>query len=173
VSQCTLIDDRDGDNNNSDGFFGSAGSSIRDSLISTSDDAIKVYQDITIENVIIRQHRNGAALQLGWDQSNSAATAKITNLTIEGVDPEDLYNMAPITWEAGGRGVRNLFIDGLRVQMKGKVYSEDTGIWAPVGLLESKPTECTLNMTVKRAELNGLPLGIRRSRGEISIEPQP
>jgi hypothetical protein len=43
VSRCNLIDTRKGDNNNSDGFIGAAGSTITDSLISTSDDGIKVY----------------------------------------------------------------------------------------------------------------------------------
>jgi hypothetical protein len=65
VANCSLLDTRKGDNNNSDGFIGAGGSSIRDSLISTSDDAIKIYHDITIANVTIEQHRNGAPFNLG------------------------------------------------------------------------------------------------------------
>jgi hypothetical protein len=43
VNDCNLVDTRPGDNNNSDGFIGAAGSSIRNSFISTSDDRIKIY----------------------------------------------------------------------------------------------------------------------------------
>lgn len=48
VSRCDLLDTRPGHNNNSDGFIGSAGSTISDCFISTGDDAIKAYHDITM-----------------------------------------------------------------------------------------------------------------------------
>jgi len=95
VSRCRLVDTRPGDNNNSDGFAGAAGSTLTDTFISTSDDAIKVYRDMTVRNVTIEQRRNGAPIQLGWGGEPGPAKVTIENLTIRGVDPQGLYNMAP------------------------------------------------------------------------------
>ncbi len=145
VDECDLLDTRGGDNNNSDGFIGAAGSSIRNSFISTSDDAIKIYHDITIENVVIEQHRNGAPLQLGWGGENDTATATIKNLEIRGIASDGLYNLAPLTWVNGQQGVRNINIDGLTIDLKGKIYNTENDAWQPVGLMMVKPSQCTLN----------------------------
>ena len=169
VSDCDLLDTRDGDNNNSDGFIGAAGSSIRNSLISTSDDSIKVYHDITIENVTIEQHRNGAPIQFGWGGETGRARATIRNLTIRGVDPEDRYNMAPFTWEAGTTGRRDVTVTGLRIDLAGSMYIEESMQWAPIGLFELKPRDCILNLTAT-GTATGLPEGIRNTRGLIRIE---
>ena len=106
VSHCNLLDRRSGHNNNSDGFIGAAGSSIKDCFISTGDDAIKVYHDMTIRDVVIEHHRNGAPIQFGWGGESGSAKADIENLTIKGMSPDGLYNMAPFTWEAGSSGTR-------------------------------------------------------------------
>lgn len=169
VDQCDLIDDREGDNNNSDGFLGSAGSSIRNSLISTSDDGIKVYHDITIENVIIEQHRNGAPLQFGWWDENDAVTATIGNLTIRGVQADGHYNMAPFTWENGQHGKRNVLIDGLDVDVPGQLYDEATGTWLPMGLVELKPVGCEFRLEAKNARLRELGAGVRKTPGRITV----
>jgi hypothetical protein len=171
VDGCDLLDTRGGDNNNSDGFLGAAGSSIRNSFISTSDDAIKVYNDITIENVTIEQHRNGAPLQFGWSGENDTATATIKNLTIRGVASDSNYNMAPLTWVAGERGVRNITIDGLTIDLQGKIYNETNDTWQPIGLMSIKPDQCTLNLTVNGAKTGGLPLGVNAAKGSVRIEP--
>ncbi|MEY2598578.1 MAG: hypothetical protein RLZZ142_837 [Verrucomicrobiota bacterium] len=169
VSRCNLIDTRPGDHNNSDGFVGAAGSTITDSLISTSDDGIKVYQDITIRNVTIEQHRNGAAIQFGWGGESGAAKAVIEDLTIRGVDAQQLYNMAPFTWEGGSTGSREVTVRGLRVDLAGKLYDESAQRWVPMGLFELKPKGCTLDMTIQNAEVNGLGLGIRHTRGTLKV----
>jgi hypothetical protein len=169
VSRCNLIDTRKGDNNNSDGFIGAAGSTITDSLISTSDDGIKVYWDITIKNVIIEQHRNGAPVQFGWGGETKPAKATIENLTIKGVDPQQQYNMAPFTWEGGTTGSREVKVTGLKVILPGKLYDEDVKSWSPMGLFELKPKGCTLNMTIVDAEVDGLGLGIRNTLGTITM----
>lgn len=170
VSDCNLVDTRDGDNNNSDGFIGSAGSSIRRSLISTADDAIKVYQDITIENVTIEQHRNGAPIQFGWGGESGTATANIRNLTIKGVDSEGLYNMAPFTWEGGTSGTRIVNLDGFTVSVDGKMYLEQKDEWVRVGLFELKPEDCTLEFNATGAVLAGISDGLIRTRGRIEID---
>jgi hypothetical protein len=169
VSRCNLIDTREGDNNNSDGFIGAAGSTIADSLISTSDDGIKVYRDMNIKNVIIEQRRNGAPIQFGWGGESEPAKATIENLTIKGVDPQQLYNMAPFTWEGGTTGSREVTITGLKVILPGKLYDESSKSWQPMGLFELKPKGCTLNITIVDAEVNGLGIGIRNTLGTLTL----
>jgi hypothetical protein len=173
VSHCKLLDRRAGHNNNSDGFIGSAGSSITDSFISTGDDAIKAYQDITIRNVVIEHHRNGAPIQLGWGGENAPAKVQIENFTIKGVSPDGLYNMAPITWEAGSTGVRDISIRGLTVNGRGKLYDEESRSWLPFGLFELKPKSCTANITITQLGLEPMNLGVRRTAGIITIDGKP
>ncbi|MFM8891107.1 MAG: hypothetical protein ACKOTB_05675 [Planctomycetia bacterium] len=170
VDSCSLLDTRTGDRNNSDGFAGARGSSISRSFISTGDDAIKVYHDITINDVTIEQHRNGAALQFGWGGESRSVTAAIRNLVIRGVDPEHRYNMAPLTWERGSGGTRNVTIDGLEVITSGEMYDEERKTWNPVGLLEVKPRECEFNLRVTNASLHGLLRGTCNATGTVSIE---
>lgn len=173
VEKCNLIDARKGDNNNSDGFVGAAGSSITDSLISTSDDGIKVYRDITIRNVRIEQHRNGSPIQFGWGGESGTARADISDLTIVGVDPEGLYNMAPLTWEAGTKGVREVVVDGLKVKVNGKVYDRERKEWQALGLLALKPESCTLNLMIRNGEIDVLGRSVIRTSGKVVINGEP
>lgn len=169
LSQCDLLDTRPGNNNNSDGFIGAAGSSIRDTFISTSDDAIKVYNDITIENVTIEQHRNGAALQLGWGGETGTVAAHIRNLSIRGIDPDKRYNMAPITWEQGTTGSRTLLVDGLFVQMEGEMYAEREDQWVAAGLFELKPRGCIFTMRADNVDIRTSDYGLRTTPGVVTI----
>lgn len=170
VSQCDLVDTRLGQNNNSDGFIGSAGSTISDCFISTGDDAIKAYHDVVIRNVTIEQHRNGAPIQFGWGGERGHAKVDIENLTIKGASKDGLYNMAPFTWEAGNQGVREVTIKGLNVHLTGKLYDETAQRWLPIGLFELKPTHCTVNFTATGADIGPLLPGIRQTRGTITID---
>lgn len=170
VDSCSLLDTREGDTNNSDGFAGAQGSSISNCLISTGDDGIKVYNDITIDAVTIEHHRNGAPLQFGWGEDSRHVTAVVRNLTIRGADPDKRYNMAPLTWERGRDGTRHVTIDGLEVIASGEVYDEERKAWRPIGLLEVKPRECEFNLDVTNARLHGLPVGECRARGRVRIE---
>lgn len=169
VRRCNLIDTRPGDNNNSDGFAGAAGSSIRDTLISTSDDAIKVYNDITIQGVTIEQHRNGAPIQLGWGGQATRVTARIRDLTIRGVDPERRYNMAPFTWERGNGGTRDLDVDGLVVDLEGSMFDEAAGRWVAAGLFELKPSTGTFHLRAANARIRVPDYGLRTTPGTVSI----
>ncbi|MGB7344065.1 MAG: hypothetical protein WBD20_07615 [Pirellulaceae bacterium] len=169
VDSCSLLDTRTGNNNNSDGFAGAGGSSVRNSLISTADDGIKIYHDIAIENTTIEQHRNGAPLQFGWGGEAETVSAQIKGLVIRGVDRENRYNMAPMTWERGKNSVCNVLIDGLEVSIKGEVFNEEEMEWRPIGLFELKPSDCEFNLEVNSAKLNGLPLGLRKTKGTIEI----
>ncbi len=169
VLQCDLLDTRLGQNNNSDGFIGSAGSTISDCFISTGDDAIKAYRDVVIRKVTIEQHRNGAPIQFGWGGESGHAKVEIEDLTIKGVSKNGLYNMAPFTWEGGSDGVREVTIKGLKVNLAGKLYDEATHRWLPVGLFALKPAQCTVNLTATGADVGLLQLGFRQTRGTIII----
>ncbi|MRR31548.1 hypothetical protein EG834_14755 [bacterium] len=173
VSQCNLLDTRKGDNNNSDGFIGASGSSIADSFISTSDDGIKIYHDMTVRNVTIEQRRNGAPIQFGWGGSSGSAKATILNLTIKGIDPGGRYNMAPFTWEAGTAGQREVIVKGLQVNVDGVLYDERRQTWRKMGLFELKPPGCSLNLTITDAQIRGLDRGIRNTQGVISVNGNP
>ncbi len=169
VSQCDLLDTRPGQNNNSDGFIGSAGSTISDCFISTGDDAIKAYHDMVIRNVTIEHHRNGAPIQFGWGGEEGRAKVEVEGLAIKGVSKDGLYNMAPFTWEGGSGGVRDVAIKGLTIDLAGKLYDEAASRWVPAGLFELKPAQCTLNFTVTGAETGLLEPGVRKTRGTIII----
>jgi len=169
VSQCDILDTRPGQNNNSDGFVGSAGSSISDCLISTGDDAIKAYHDMVIRNVTIEHHRNGAPIQFGWGGEGGRAKVEIENLTIKGASKDGLYNMAPFTWEAGSEGMRDVSIKGLKIEISGKLYDEATMSWLLMGLFELKPAKCTLNISATGADIGLLETGVRKTRGTITI----
>lgn len=170
VSGCNLLDTRPGQNNNSDGFIGANGSTISDSFISTGDDGIKVYHDITIRNVVIEHHRNGAPIQFGWGGEGGHAKATIENLTIKGVSRDNRYNMAPFTWERGSNNTREVTIRGLNVETTGQFYDEETKHWLPIGLFELKPKSCTLNLNITGANIGALSHGIRHTLGVISID---
>ena len=169
VSRCNLLDRRAGQNNNSDGFIGASGSTITDSFISTGDDGIKVYHDMTIRSVVIEQHRNGAPIQFGWGGESGRAKAVIENLTIKGVSPDGLYNMAPFTWESGNVGTRDVTISNLSVSVTGKLFDEESRSWLPMGLFELKPKTCTLNLSATGVDIGRLGSGIRRTAGLITL----
>lgn len=170
VARCKLVDSRAGHNNNSDGFIGSDGSTITDSFISTGDDAIKAYRDITIRNVVIEHRRNGAPIQFGWGGDCGRSKATIENLTIKGVSPDKHYNMAPFTWEDGSSGTRDVTVRGLKVETSGTLWDERRRNWVPVGLLELKPSSCTMNFSITRAELGDVGDGVFHTKGVVVID---
>lgn len=169
LSQCDLLDYRGGQNNNSDGFVGASGSTISDCFISTGDDAIKIYHDISIRNVTIEQHRNGAAIQFGWGGETGPAKATIEGLTIRGVSSDGRYNMAPFSWVAGSNGCREVTIRGLTVAVAGQLYDAQAKHWMPIGLFQVKPTSCSLCLTATEANVCGLKWGTWKTRGRITI----
>jgi hypothetical protein len=169
VSRCDLLDDRPGSNNNSDGFVGANGSTLTDCFISTGDDAIKVYHDITVRNVTVEQHRNGAPLQFGWGGENLRVKAVIEGLTIKGASPDRRYNMAPLTWVAGSNGCSEVAVRGLKVTTGGDLYDPQTRRWIPLALLSVRPPSCTLRLTATDADVGGLAWRAQNSRGRIIL----
>lgn len=67
---------------NSDGFGAGTGSIIRNSKIDTWDDAIKLYRNMTVENVTIIHNSNGAPFQLGWGDGNPTSEHTLKNVLV-------------------------------------------------------------------------------------------
>lgn len=79
VERVDLIDTRN--QVTTDGLLGGDGTVVRDVFIDTYDDAIKIYgKNWVIEDVTIKQGKNGAAIQFGWGRDTGSAA--IRNLTV-------------------------------------------------------------------------------------------
>lgn len=66
---------------NSDGVSAGKDSEIKNCKFDTWDDSIKLYKDMTVENVTIVQNGNGAAFQFGWG-SKPSTTHTLKNILI-------------------------------------------------------------------------------------------
>ena len=142
VQHVKMIDDRGGDQNNSDGFIGANGSSLRDVYFDLGDDTIKLYRDMTIEDVEINMQHNGAPIQIGWnDDNNGDVTATIKNLKITG-NQEDGYNLAVFSWvNENHTKTVDLTIDGLYVEVP------------EAALFKLSPPNATANFTFNNANI--------------------
>lgn len=78
------IDNRGGWHNHSDGIQAADRSTVRDCYMETGDDAIKVYNEILVENTTIRMIQNTVPIQLGWGSYGNNARGVFRNLTIIG-----------------------------------------------------------------------------------------
>lgn len=108
------IDDRGGWHNHSDGIQAGKGSTVRNCHLETGDDAIKVYNDILVENTTIRMIQNCVPIQLGWGDYGDGAKGVFRNVTIIG----DWGRGRPPAVIEGTRGRyrKALEIEGLRVE---------------------------------------------------------
>jgi hypothetical protein len=158
VDNVSLIDDRGGDQNNSDGFVGGNGSTIKNSYIRTGDDAIKLYFDMTIEDVTIDMEHNGAPIQFGWNNEQSQVRGTIRGLTVRGVSRDGRYNRGVFSWVQnhvnGAR--RSVTIEGLDVDVPGG------------DLFELRPTNGSVDMDITDADIAVRGYG-RKNAGTLLI----
>lgn len=113
IENVTIRDNRRAET--TDGIGGGDGTVIKNVLIDTHDDAIKIYHhNMHIEDVTIVHNENGSPIQLGW--SGEDGSARIKNLTIIGNSQH--YNMAIFT-RASTKSKRHytstIHLDGLTV----------------------------------------------------------
>ena len=158
VQHVKMIDDRGGDQNNSDGFIGANGSSLRDVYFDLGDDTIKLYRDMTIEDVEINMQHNGAPIQIGWnDDNNGDVTATIKNLKITG-SQEDGYNLAVFSWvNENHTKTVDLTIDGLYIEVP------------KAALFKLSPPNATANFTFNNANILTAIYGAVAPSGNIVI----
>lgn len=109
-----VIDNRGGRYNNSDGFGGAKGSTVKNCYFETGEDVIKIYADILVENTTIKMIEFAVPIQCGWGDYGSGITATFKNLKIignEGREPE-----YAIIEARQGDYTKNIIIDGFTVE---------------------------------------------------------
>jgi hypothetical protein len=78
------IDNRGGFSNHSDGIQAGSGSTVNHCYFETGDDAVKVYNDILVENTTIKMIENCVPIQLGWGTYGNGAKGTFRNVQILG-----------------------------------------------------------------------------------------
>jgi hypothetical protein len=68
------------------------------------------------------------------------------------------------------KGIRNVTIDGLAIDLQGNICNETKGTWQPIGLMSVKIDQSTLNLKVNGAEVGGLLIGVNAAKGGVRIE---
>jgi hypothetical protein len=130
---------------NSDGISAGAGSVVKNSKIDTWDDEIKLYRDMTVENVTLVHNSNGAPFQLGWGNDNNVTNHTIKNVLVV-VNNKSYTNLALFSASlTSGKVTRNVTIDGLKVQYEATQKVRNTD---PLPLFLMKSPDAVLNITV-------------------------
>lgn len=154
---------------NCDGFGAGSGSSISNSTIDVTDDAIKLYGNLTVKNVTILAHKNGAPFQLGWGSEASSAHT-LENVLVKGTDPQQYYNCGLFSWKSTtANTTRNITINGLKT-----LNFENSKIWGGTGwvsrpLFEIRSANATLNMQASNVSIQSGTSSYPSNTGNLSI----
>lgn len=154
-----MLDTRGGDQNNSDGFVGQAGSSLTDVYIATGDDGVKAYHDMTLRNVTIKMLTNGAPIQFGWNaDDNEDTTVDIDGLTIFADEDIRYHQLAVFSWvSTANTKVITVRADHVTINTpKAKLF-------------ELKAKNGTLHLTLTNAEIHTREEGRVLTQGVIAI----
>jgi hypothetical protein len=133
---------------NCDGFGAGHGSSISNSLIDVSDDALKLYRNMTVKNVTIIAQRNGAPFQLGWS-SEPTCTISLENVLVYGTDPQQQYNTGLFSWKSTTtNSTRNITINGLKTVnfQNSYIWDYTSSRWVARPLFEVRSSGARLNI---------------------------
>lgn len=109
-----FLDRRGGHHNNSDGFEGGDGSTVRGCYFESGDDIIKVYHDITVTDTTIRMITNTVPIQLGWGDYSNGAVGTFRNLRVLGTGGRGAEGNAIISGRQGRYDV-TINIDGCSI----------------------------------------------------------
>ena len=134
-------------NSNSDGISAGKGSIVRNCKFDTWDDSIKLYKDMTVENVTIVQNSNGAAFQLGW--SSKPNTKHVLNNILIETNNQNYSNLSVFAI-SGENANLNTVIDlgNFFVDIKPSQTFRNTGKILPLFLNKSTGNvNITLNQT--------------------------
>lgn len=154
---------------NCDGFGSGPGSSITNSTIDVTDDAIKLYGNLTVKNVTIVAHRNGAPFQLGWN-IEPTSTHTLENVLIKGTDPQRQYNCGLFSWKSTvANTIRTINVNGLRTQ-----NLENARIWSGTGwvnypLFEIRSNNARLNITATNASVQAATAAFPTATGTLNL----
>ena len=114
VIDCDLIDERGGNQNNSDGIVCWGGGLIRGCYIETGDDNIKVYGDMTVENTHCHMVDNAVPVQLGWGNYGSGAKGTFKNFLVTGNSGRFASGKGVINARSGNYN-KTLIFEGLTI----------------------------------------------------------
>jgi hypothetical protein len=152
---------------NSDGISAGAGSVVKNSKIDTWDDEIKLYRDMTVENVTLIHNSNGAPFQLGWGNDNNTTNHTIKNVLVI-ANNLNHSNLALFSASlTSGKVNRHVTIDGLKARYADsqKIRGKDS-----LCLFLLKSADATLTVTVPTAGVLDIvaPIGLGGS-GKVNI----
>lgn len=149
---------------NADGISAGAGSIVKNSKFDCWDDAIKLYRDLTVENVTIVHNSNGAPFQLGWGNDNNITNHALKNVLIE-VKNQSYTNLALFSASlTSGKVTRNVTIDGLKVQYEAAQKVRDTD---PLPLFLMKSPEALMTLNASNIDIYA-PIGLGGS-GKVNL----
>jgi hypothetical protein len=114
ILSCIILDTRGGHQNNSDGIVTWGGGLVKDCYLSTGDDNIKVYGNITVENTEIVMVDNAVPIQFGWGSYGSGAKGTFKNITISGTSGRGAEGKAIISARTGTYN-KTIVIDGIKI----------------------------------------------------------
>lgn len=129
---------------NSDGISAGPGSIVRNSKFDVWDDAIKLYRDMTVENVTIIHNSNGAPFQFGWGAGIKESTHSLKNILIL-ANNKNHSNLALFSASlTSGAIVRRVRIEGIKAiyNLEQKVRNEQ-----PMPLIWVKSPDSKIDFT--------------------------
>lgn len=140
-------------NSNCDGFGGGAGSSISNSTIEVTDDAIKLYKGMTVKNVTIKLRRNGAPFQLGWGNEPTSSHT-LDNVLIIGIEPQNQYNCGLFSWKsAKATTTRNIYIHKLKTQNLKFAQLRLGKSWIDAPIFEVRSPKAIINISGDQSDI--------------------
>ncbi len=133
------IDNRGGWYNHSDGIQAAAGSTVKNCYLETGDDAIKVYNDILVQNTTIKMIQNCVPIQLGWGSYGDKARGVFRNVTIIG---------------DRGRGKAPAVIEGTKGEYRKTIDIDRLVVANPKSaLIRLREEGMELDLTIKNADI--------------------
>ena len=155
---------------NCDGFGAGNGSTITNSTIDVTDDAIKLYRGMTVRNVTIIKRRNGAPFQLGWG-SEPTSTHTIENVVVKGADPELSYNCGLFSWKSAMAPTkRTIRIDGLKTEGLQNAKLWDGAGWVPHPLFELRSPNGELELYARNVHMKSAAATLPTSVGKLMLD---
>lgn len=158
IDGVNMIDDRGGDQNNSDGISAGPGSTIKNCYFHMADDSIKLYHSQTVENCTIDMLHNGAPFQIGWGSGeNDDTVATLKNITINEVSDVAAHYVGVFSWCSPSN---TKTVD---------ITVEDITVNTPNAELFHFVPAAPLNITMTGAQINSLAYGLNNTTGLITI----
>ncbi len=155
-------------NSNCDGFGAGAGSSITNSTIEVTDDAIKLYRGMTVKNVTIKLRRNGAPFQLGWG-GEPTSTHTIENVLVTGMDSQNRYNCGLFSWKSGtANTTRTIDISGLKTQNLQAAQIWSGSAWVNNGLFEIRSANAVLSINAVNTSIQYSTIAFPAATGTVN-----